>query len=110
MQSSTAFTHLFILTIGLLLPGTVRPFLAPTSRRTASFQKFGIPLFFSQEEDNVPLSPEKSFGADAVPEDQRPVNEFLDVTNQPLFGWAQTGNKGLLTRLAIVYSVLFAAV
>ena len=66
----------------------------------------------SSDDEVTPLRPETSFGADAVPEDQRPVNEYLDVTRQPMFGWAslESGNKGLLTRLAIVYSVMFAAV
>jgi fumarate reductase subunit D len=57
-----------------------------------------------------PLRPESSFGAEAVPKDQRPVNEYMDVTNQPLFGWAATGTKGLLTRLILLYSVVFGAV
>jgi Conserved in the green lineage and diatoms 27 len=71
-----------------------------------------IGLSSSKDDEGFSLSPQTSFGAEAVPESQRPVNEFLDVTNQPMFGWAslETGSKGLLTRLAIVYSVLFAVV
>ena len=53
------------------------------------------------------LRPETSFGSEAVPEDQRPINEFLDVTSQPLFGWASKGVKGLLARLVILYSFAF---
>lgn len=51
------------------------------------------------------LSPKTSFGAEAVPEEQRPVNEYLDVTKAPLFGWANrpTGSLGLLLRLAVFY-------
>jgi hypothetical protein len=58
------------------------------------------------------LKPETSFGADAVPEGQRPVNEYLDVTSQPLFGWAsnESGNTGLLIRLVILYGVIFGTV
>ena len=58
------------------------------------------------------LVPKTSFGAEAVPEGQRPVNEYLDLLRQPLFGWAseESGNKGLLIRLAAVYAVVFAAV
>lgn len=58
------------------------------------------------------LKPETSFGADAVPEAQRPVNEYLDVTSQPLFGWAsnESGSAGLLLRLGILYGVVFGAV
>ncbi|CAB9522686.1 Protein of unknown function (DUF1230) [Seminavis robusta] len=64
------------------------------------------------QEDEFAPRPETSFGADGVPEGQRPVNEFLDVTSQPMFGWAslETGSKGLLTRLVTVYSVLFFTV
>lgn len=65
--------------------------------------------------ENDPLEsyiPESSFGSEVVPEGQRPVNEYLDVLRQPLFDWAclETGGKGLLTRLAILYGVVFAVV
>jgi hypothetical protein len=58
------------------------------------------------------LIPETSFGAEAVPEAQRPVNEYLDVTSQPLFGWAsnESGSTGLLIRLVILYGVVFGTV
>jgi len=65
------------------------------------------------DEDNTTfktLRPETSFGSEAVPEAQRPINEYLDVTSQPLFGWAATGTLGLLTRLAIFYGVIFGVV
>jgi len=66
----------------------------------------------TDEQDFESLRPETSFGSEAVPEGQRPVNEYLDVTNQPLFGWASTeaGSLGLLTRLLIFYSVIFGLV
>lgn len=56
------------------------------------------------------LRPETSFGSAAVPEGQRPVNEYLDVTHQPLFGWAATGTKGLAMRLFIFYCAIFGLV
>ena len=58
------------------------------------------------------LTPETSFGAEAVPEEQRPINEYLDVTKQPFFDWANldTGSKGLATRLAILYGGIFGLV
>jgi Conserved in the green lineage and diatoms 27 len=58
------------------------------------------------------LRPETSFGSEAVPEAQRPINEYLDVTSQPLFDWANrdSGDLGLLTRLGIVYGIVFAVV
>lgn len=102
----------FILATTLLVGG-VEGFQASRHALASSpLRSSNIPLASSKEDDKFPLSPETSFGADAVPENQRPVNEFLDVTSQPMFGWAslESGNKGLLTRLAVVYSVLFAAV
>lgn len=67
-------------------------------------------LCAEKEETYEALRPETSFGAEAVPEAQRPVNEYLDVTRQPLFGWASTGTQGFLTRLVITYAVVFAAI
>lgn len=50
-----------------------------------------------------------SFGAEVVPEGQRPVNEYLDMKQAPLFGWGsnEVGLEGLLIRLGIVYAVIF---
>ena len=71
--------------------------------------------FFASKSDNDDIPsflPKTSFGADAVPEGQRPVNEYLDLLRAPLFGWAseETGTNGLLLRLGTVYLVTFAAV
>ena len=51
--------------------------------------------------------PETSFGAEVVPESQRPVNEYLDMARAPLFGWAsnEVGMQGvsqLLRKLSLV--------
>lgn len=64
------------------------------------------------DEEPRQFIPETSFGADAVPEGQRPVNEYLDVIRAPLFGWAseETGDEGLLKRLGVLYFVAFATV
>lgn len=53
-----------------------------------------------------------SFGAEVVPEGQRPVNEYLDMKQAPLFGWGSNdvGLKGLVFRLSIVYTVVFLTV
>jgi Conserved in the green lineage and diatoms 27 len=53
------------------------------------------------------LRPKTSFGSEIVPVDQRPVNEFLDVTSQPLFGWAAESTAGLVTRLLVLFIVSF---
>eukprot|EP00566_Odontella_aurita_P019786 CAMPEP_0113532756 /NCGR_PEP_ID=MMETSP0015_2-20120614/4232_1 /TAXON_ID=2838 /ORGANISM="Odontella" /LENGTH=296 /DNA_ID=CAMNT_0000431745 /DNA_START=136 /DNA_END=1026 /DNA_ORIENTATION=- /assembly_acc=CAM_ASM_000160 len=52
------------------------------------------------------FKPETSFGAEAVPEAQRPANEYLDLTRSPLFGWAdqERGDQGLAIRLGAVYA------
>ena len=57
--------------------------------------------------------PETStFGAEAVPEEQRPSNEYLDLIRQPLFGWAsqESGNSGLAIRLAATYAAFYALI
>ena len=43
------------------------------------------------------LVPETSFGAEVVPEGQRPVNEYLEMRRSPLFEWAsnEAGTKGV---------------
>jgi len=52
---------------------------------------------------------ETSFGAEVVPEGQRPVNEYLDLLRAPLFGWAseEVGTKGFITRISTFYAVIF---
>jgi hypothetical protein len=66
----------------------------------------------SDRDDFEALTPETSFGAEAVPEAQRPVNEYLDVTKQPLFGWpaVESGSRGFLLRLGITYAIVYAAI
>ena len=69
--------------------------------------------FASYDDDDMArLLPETSFGAEVVPEGQRPVNEYLDLVRAPLFGWASenVGSKGLLARLVTVYGASFAIV
>lgn len=53
-----------------------------------------------------------SFGAEVVPEGQRPVNEYLDMKQAPLFGWGsnEVGVEGLLKRLGVVYAIVFFAI
>ena len=61
----------------------------------------------SSKEDDVLYS----FGAEVVPEGQRPVNEYLDMKRAPLFGWGsnEVGIEGLLKRLGVVYAIVFFA-
>jgi hypothetical protein len=91
---------------------------AAYSRGTSPFEsnpenrESRLRLLAGPEEEDSQLLPETSFGAEAVPEGQRPVNEFLDLLRQPLFGWAseETGTTGLVIRLAAVYAVVFAVI
>ena len=50
--------------------------------------------FANEREDFIP---ETSFGAEVVPEGQRPVNEYLEMRRSPLFEWAsnEVGTKGV---------------
>jgi hypothetical protein len=60
--------------------------------------------------DDRPLRPETNFGSENVPEAQRPINEYLDVTSQPFFSWAENDMPGLLLRFVIFYAIMFATV
>ena len=65
---------------------------------------------YSAKDEFDSILPETSFGSETVPEDQRPINEYLNILRQPLFGWATEGDQGLLLRLSILYGVVFGAV
>jgi Conserved in the green lineage and diatoms 27 len=60
--------------------------------------------------DDRPLRPETNFGSENVPEAQRPINEYLDVTNQPFFSWAENDMPGLLLRFVVFYVVMFGTI
>lgn len=53
--------------------------------------------------------PETTFGAENVPVEQRPSNEYLNLINAPTFGWAsqESGDIGLILRLTVLYGVLY---
>lgn len=55
---------------------------------------------------------ETTFGAENVPVEQRPSNEYLNLIQQPTFGWASqdSGDVGLVIRLAVLYGALFGLV
>ena len=56
--------------------------------------------------------PETTFGAENVPVEQRPSNEYLNLIRQPTFGWAsqESGDVGLSIRLGAIYAVFFVLV
>jgi len=97
--------------------GETRPQTLPRHPRLPLFAASRKSLGGSDNDagGNSPLDsyiPQTSFGSEAVPEGQRPVNEYLDVLRQPLFDWAclESGSKGLLTRLAILYAAVFGVI
>lgn len=53
--------------------------------------------------------PRTTFGAENVPVDQRPSNEYLNLINAPTFGWAsqECGDGGLALRLAVMYVAFY---
>lgn len=55
---------------------------------------------------------ETTFGAENVPVEQRPSNEYLNLIQQPTFGWASqdSGDLGLVLRLSVLYAVLYLLV
>lgn len=63
--------------------------------------------------DGVDFLPERStFGAENVPTDQLPSNEYLNLVRQPTFGWAsqESGDLGLVIRLAVMYAAFYGLV
>lgn len=84
----------------------------PFATTTTVFYQQGETKNTDEEERFDAVIPETSFGAEAVPESQRPVNEFLDISRQPLFDWAalDSGNQGFFLRLAITYATVFGLV
>lgn len=64
----------------------------------------------SSETSNGP--PSTAFGAEAVPEEQRPANEYLDLIAAPFFDWADkpSGSKEFAVRLSVLYAAIFALV
>ncbi len=55
---------------------------------------------------------ETTFGAENVPVEQRPSNEYLNLIQQPTFAWAsqESGDGGLVLRLMVTYIAFFVLV
>jgi hypothetical protein len=94
------------------LPSSSSPVLSRTTRPRLS--SLSLEARRNRDDDDVfeALVPETSFGAETVPEEQRPVNEYLNVLRQPLYDWPAlaSGSGGLLTRLLVLYAVVFAVI
>jgi hypothetical protein len=100
------------LLLALATVGPSQSFQPRVGLNTRLAPQSGSKLQAGKDDKFKSLTPETSFGAEAVPEGQRPVNEYLDITKQPLFGWAsnEAGSTGLFIRLAILYGVVFGTV
>jgi hypothetical protein len=93
--------------------GTKDHFSTMTTTVSITSETFNfIHALKASENKNDDFFPETSFGAEMVPEGQRPVNEYLDMKRAPLFDWAsnEVGTDGLLMRLVFIYVVVFASV
>ena len=66
-----------------------------SSRKLASLQASSDSN--DENDGDSSLTPLTSFGAEVVPEGQRPVNEYLDMRRSPLFDWAseEVGTQGV---------------
>jgi hypothetical protein len=66
----------------------------------------------SSSSNNKTQQTSTSFGSENVPDAFRPSNEYLNLINQPLFGWASqdNGDNGLVIRLAVTYAAFFVFV
>lgn len=58
-------------------------------------------------------APATTFGAEAVPEAQRPANEYMELLASPLFDWANrdpNADLALSIRLGVLYAALFGLI
>jgi len=74
---------------------TVDSFQQRSLTRVTFLSRKGTTSLLANERDD--FIPETSFGAEVVPEGQRPVNEYLEMRRSPLFEWAsnEVGTKGV---------------
>lgn len=59
--------------------------------------------------NNARRKQETTFGAENVPVEQRPSNEYLNLIQQPTYGWASqdSGDLGLVLRLGVLYAAFY---
>jgi hypothetical protein len=82
-------------------------------QQTTKTRRGGVvrkPTVLFAKDDREDLLPETAFGAEIVPEGQRPVNEYLDMRRAPLFEWASNdkGYKGVSDDERPIYSASFS--
>ena len=92
---------------------------SPVAHHSALQAKFKIDndeedtITYEQVElDTVEKVISTTFGAEAVPEGQRPANEYLDLISAPMFDWANrpNGNTGLSIRLGVLYAAFYGLI
>jgi len=116
MKISLSKQALILAGIALTTNTNVAAFMQGSMKRSLTQQQGKrVVLYYLRGDDDEKSPtrlPETSFGAEVVPEGQRPVNEYLDLLRAPLFGWAseEVGTKGFITRVSTFYAVIFAAV
>ena len=121
MKSSASFVSKKTAVIATLLLGCssqVSHGLLPASQTKTSLSHGILSSPLNSRSTQLASSKESSddilysFGAEVVPEGQRPVNEYIDMKAAPLFGWGsnEVGFEGLLKRLGIAYAAIFLLV
>jgi hypothetical protein len=67
------------------------------TKRNVGSVKLSVLSASNKDDEMATFTPETAFGAEIVPEGQRPVNEYLDMIKAPLFGWAsqESGTMGV---------------
>jgi hypothetical protein len=101
-----------------LIALTVVSAFQPVPPRTLTNYKISHRWSSEDEEDGYEIRstgserPETTFGAENVPVEQRPSNEYLNLIRQPTFGWAsqESGDTGLAIRLGAIYTFFFVLV
>jgi hypothetical protein len=97
-MKSQLLSSLALLLCAVVEPGQCFPqyfsFAQAVIKRSKSSHE-GVQVLFAKERED--FVPETSFGAEVVPEGQRPVNEYLEMRRSPLFEWAsnEVGTNGV---------------
>lgn len=93
IRMRSSFLFLAVFSAACLSPAQAFQRPAPLRAGTSRTEHTGA-LFASEKEDYLP---EVSFGAEVVPDGQRPVNEYQDMKNAPMFGWGsnEVGAQGV---------------
>ena len=103
MASTKTISFTWLATISLLLGLSCSAYVQQQQlsrchvNPTAAISTRGLAKLYAGDDNDESLTPLTSFGAEVVPEGQRPVNEYLDMKRAPLFDWAseEVGTQGV---------------